>query len=119
MTYRLNYETDGTVIGVSRINDNGTETSGTKDTQLWQDFLAWNALQPVPLDYTAPGPKARRLRTVAAIRSDLQALTNQQRQAVWNDIQFRLVARWCQEHPEYLVAPAFAPEIDLPGDAPG
>lgn len=89
MQYRLNYEIDGSVIGVSRINDNGTETSATRGSPLWQEFLAWNATQPVPLDPSKPGPKARFLRTLLSIYTDLLTLTdgvNGQKAKVWADL---------------------------------
>lgn len=84
MIYHMHYDMDGTPHIVR--DADGAWIPQDDDNGDFRDFLAWNAAQPVPLDYTTPGPKARRTRSLWAIHDDVEALSPNQRGKVWNDL---------------------------------
>lgn len=84
MSYRIGYDTEGLPI-VIRDSDGATIPQEASNAD-FRAFLGWNAAQTVPLDYTTPGAKARKPRTLLAIHADVMALSKPQLDAVWADL---------------------------------
>ncbi len=155
MTYKVTYDATGQPVGL--ITSDGASVPIDSRNADFRTFLAWNAAQQVPLDYSTPGPKSRVSRSMLAIVTDLNALSGANQTAIWNAFnagnpplwstdtglqapalsahqligsstviesaialaaKFRAVACYCIDNPKWLVSPAFAPSVNVPGDQP-
>lgn len=50
------FRVNGKLAAIVRKNDDGSETSFDQKQNGWNDFLDWNAKQPVPLDLSDKPP---------------------------------------------------------------
>lgn len=83
VAYTVTYDPTGRPTGI--LADSGATIPLDRGNSAFQQFLAWNAQQQPPLDYTTPGPRTIRVaRTVLAIYNDLVALSGPQKTNIWN-----------------------------------
>lgn len=84
-SYTLDYDpATGVLKGV--IRDDGANIPKNPDNSEWQAFLTWNSQQTPPLDLSDRPPTARRPRLLWDIYQNVSALTTQQLDAVWTDL---------------------------------
>lgn len=84
--------------------------SGAQSLAIWNDLTA--GLPPKVA--TCPGVNAAAIWTMHFVATGIGGLTATEK----NEGRQRTIAFWVQDDPQYLVNPPFAPEIDVPGDAP-
>jgi hypothetical protein len=85
----------GKFIGVLR--DDGAFLPQSVGNRDWQEFLAWNALQLLPLDLSDVPSTARKPRLLLDIRADIVALSTGQKTAVWADITSGSPPKWASD----------------------
>lgn len=86
MTYTLQYDAR-TGAPVSILRSDGAVVPIAPGNADFQAFLAWNAQQPPPLDYTTPiSPTARKPLPLLTIYNAILALTSTQKTNIWNDL---------------------------------
>jgi hypothetical protein len=80
--YELNYDSDGKVSSISKLNNNGSVTSfGLNECNAdYQTFLQWNSRQVVPLDLKStievikPDPPVDLIKEIETIKGRLDIL---------------------------------------------
>ncbi|MDE2097179.1 MAG: hypothetical protein KGL39_08025 [Patescibacteria group bacterium] len=97
-TYSVQYDPlNGRPTGILRSDGAGIPLDQANGD--FQAFLAWNAQQQTPLDYTTSiSPTARVPRTLPAIYADLVALTAAQKTNAWADLSSGTPAKYLDDN---------------------